>query len=336
MPYAKEYWDAEEQARGELWREFVNVLRPYREIGIEAVRAVVQYYVEANRSRSEGSFLSNLPGIWRDPGDRAQIEEDLADMDLGLQIWQRHQHALAGAVSKHDGVSEEVAHARARDAWFSTHHKYAVSDEWMSVLALVHAELHPSDRLPRSREKRLAELYRLMIRLTSELHWIPQMQLLRELARKTWPPDPTQKQPWAYDEFRFCGEYYSDQQPVLEILGYSRDDEFVDPMSLVPVKQEQSVPFSPTLGMNYVGFVIMRAVTIDFVEELLAFNAFESAKGSFQCEECGQFVSRSFYGRGQRYCTAQCKRRAAKRRQREKRRDEAEARAWAERAVDLT
>jgi hypothetical protein len=62
---------------------------------------------------------------------------------------------------------------------------------------------------------------------------------------------------------------------------------------------------------------------------VLAFNAFESAKGSFQCEECGQFVPRSFYGRGQRYCTAQCKRRAAKRRQRGR----AKSRVWAERAI---
>jgi hypothetical protein len=85
------------------------------------------------------------------------------------------------------------------------------------------------------------------------------------------------------------------------------------------------------LGMNYVGYVIIRAVTIDFVEEVLAFNAFESAKGSLQCEECGQFVPRSFYGPGQRYCTAQCKRRAAKRRQR----DRAKARVWARRAIDV-
>jgi len=119
MPYPKEFWDAEEQARGRVWREFMNVLRPHSEIGGGAVTDVVHFYCEEDRSDSEGSFLSNLPGIWRDQGDRKQIEEDLDDLRLGLDVWNRHGEELARAVAEHDKVSLHVGTDRARECWFS-------------------------------------------------------------------------------------------------------------------------------------------------------------------------------------------------------------------------
>lgn len=63
---------------------------------------------------------------------------------------------------------------------------------------------------------------------------------------------------------------------------------------------------------------VVANVYLDFWDELIYFNTYESYKGSFQCIECGELIPRSFDAHGQKYCTSQCKKRAAKRRYQKK------------------
>ena len=332
MPYPKEWWDAEEQARGKVWREFMRILHPHAEIGIDAVTDVVRFYCEENRNDSEGSFLDNLPHIGRDATDRKQIEEDLDDLRLGIDAWGRHGEDLARTVAEHDKVSLDVGRERARQCWFSRTSGAYDSRCWDDVMAMICRDVNPEARLPRRGQKRLSELHWCAVRLRCNLEFVLGMETLRSVARKTWPADPEQRQPWTYDEFAFVSNYYEEQQPYLASATGQAGD-YVRPTEIVSRRAEGPIGFGCE-GLSYVLTVIVRAVTIDFAEELLAFNAYQAAKGSFSCQECGQFVSRRFYARGQLYCSVQCKRRAAKRRQRRKSKEEQDRLMWAKRAVD--
>lgn len=161
---------------------------------------------------------------------------------------------------------------------------------------------------------------RIFIRqLRKDLHWLREMALLRRLARKTWPAESGLRQRWTEEELRFIDEYYTDQQPILVS---DQDDDLrqgIDPFSLLSVNDEQSLGFGLD-GLAYCMYVIMRAAVIDFIDEILESSRFPQARGSLQCVECGSFVGRRALGYGQLYCADLCKKRAAKRRYRGRRR----------------
>lgn len=91
----------------------------------------------------------------------------------------------------------------------------------------------------------------------------------------------------------------------------------IDPFALEVSNEEQSLGFGLD-GLRYVMYVFLRAIVIDFVEEILEQSRRPTARGSLSCIECGRFVGRRALGYGQFYCSDRCKKRAAKRRYRQR------------------
>ncbi len=326
MPYPKEWWDAEKESRGKLWRGFMVLLHPHSEIGCEAVTDLVAFYCAEARSLSNKSCNN---------ANHAKMQDDLENLKLGLDVWHRYADELALAVARHDKIPLQEALGRARQEWYSGECHYEVQvNDWMLILAKIHKEVRPGRQLHSRGESRRRDLVTLGIELRRNLHYTLQIETFRDIARKTWPADPKQRQHWTYEELDFVSGYYDQQQPYY-LQGPERNQGgSVDPQKIIA--QRLGYPFcSSYRRLSHVLGDVLCAVAIDFVDELLAFNEHHSVKGSFCCQECGQFIPRSFYGRGQLYCSAQCKRRAAKARQRAKASDQRERQAWAERAIDI-
>ena len=347
MPYPKEYWEVEKEARGRLWREFMNILSPYAEIDAEAVRAIVRFFCEMPPTGSESSCLGDLPSLWKDSEKREEVEEDLRWLEIGLQAWRDHADALIGAVAEQDGISIEDAASRARDIWFNAGRSGGVVVSeirdgvvvplvhvgWLGIIESIYQRVAVPklSREPQDRKRQLASFYGVV---ACHLFHLLDIERFRTIAYKTWPADRDQVRPWTDDEFTFASRYYEGLRPCLQVVGDHKANRLIDPRSIAAGKQEEPLE-SDVEGLRYVMFVVLGSVAIDFVEELLAFNRYHTVKGTFQCVECGQFVARTFYGHGQLYCSLQCKGRAAKRRQRERRTQATEAKQWAKRAIDL-
>jgi hypothetical protein len=118
-------------------------------------------------------------------------------------------------------------------------------------------------------------------------------------------------------DYRLIEEYFSTDKYELQIERTS--PKRLNPMSLRFVKIPPSVD-DEEFGDRPKGHrQIMWDVVGDFVDDLLSFIPRKSLKGAAICTECGQMYSRSFYGREQKYCSRQCKKRANQRDYREKR-----------------
>lgn len=145
-------------------------------------------------------------------------------------------------------------------------------------------------------------------------YWIIcDLYLFRSAALKTWG-EPNQMHPWSKAEFGVINSHFKDCVYELDAPESAKG---IDPETI----KFSRLGFQPALGENDASLVfrcIMTEFSWDFVDELLDYNKFKSTKGSAVCNECGQMFPKSFYGRQQIYCSIQCKRRAAKRRQRER------------------
>jgi hypothetical protein len=140
---------------------------------------------------------------------------------------------------------------------------------------------------------------------------------LREIIKKIWG-NPPEMQPWTHEECDLINRYFAEYDYGL--VHPSGADDQVDPRSIVFDRLGVSTPFGGVGGnLNYIHRSLLVEIIPDFVDELLLFNQHHSIKGSAQCRECGQMYPRSFYGHGQKYCSAQCKNRSNKRTQRERR-----------------
>lgn len=89
----------------------------------------------------------------------------------------------------------------------------------------------------------------------------------------------------------------------------------IDPFELEILNDEQPLGFGAG-PLTEIEIVFMRALVIDFADEILELSKRGNARGSLSCVECGRWVGRRALGYGQLYCSDRCKKRVAKRRYR--------------------
>jgi hypothetical protein len=259
-------------------------------------------------------FLQFIPKHLTDQHDRDETEAEIRRAEIGYRLWAEQRGALVAWA----GEDEEapLAENDVDDWWFSGERRQLVIAEYKRVDAFLEAAHLTDDEAAFVR----ADLWedgrpdRLLIyRLRRDLHWLDDLDTLRDLAAKTWPAEPAARRRWTEGELAFVDRYYGDQEP--ELIYDGDPAEGIDPFGLRPVFHEQSLGFGLD-GLAYCMEVVMRAVVIDFVDEILDHTRFPKARGSIRCVECGRFVGRRALGYGQLYCGETCKKRAAKRRYR--------------------
>lgn len=294
-----------------LWRDVVNLVgNAYPTPAI--FRPLLTMVAE--RHGATTYFLQFIPKHLTDQSDRDEIEAEIRRAEIAYRLWAEQRDALvawAGADEK-----EPLAENDVDDWWFSGERRQLVIAESMRIGAF-----HEVVRLTGNEATFVgANLWEdgrpdplLIYRLRRDLHWLDDLDMLRDLAAKTWPAEPGARRRWSEGELTFVDRYYRDQEPELV---YDDDPaEGIDPFGLRPVFHEQSLGFGLD-GLAYCMEVIMRAAVIDFIDEILDHSRFPTARGSIRCVECGQYVGRRALGYGQLYCSETCKKRAAKRRYR--------------------
>lgn len=292
-----------------LWRDVVNSLGE-----AELTPSVFLPLLEdvAARHADSGHFLRWIPRHHNDPRERVELDANIHRAEIAFAAWHEQGLALrqwASANSRGPFSAGEL-----EDWWFTGDPSSDLepdTEEDLDALyallrfddrdALVRDELGPEDR----------DRYFFFRRLRKDLGWLRELDVLRTLARKTWPADPRARARWTGAEFAVISEYYGDQQPMLESDEETSDG--IDPFGLFPVSYEQSLGFGLG-GLAYCMTVLLRTAFIGFMDEILDTARFPQRRGSLQCVECGTFVGRGARGYGQRYCGARCKKRAAKRR----------------------
>lgn len=253
--------------------------------------------------------------------DRAELEADVARGRLGWRIWTERREDLRAYV-------QSAARRRVDDE---------LLEEWW--IFDTGGDLWAADVSTKNGgDKKRADAFRRRLRLTDEdertlryhpdmpdpyldywlltwarwnLRWTTDLEMLRRLGRKTWPADLRERQHWTPEELQFVNWYFEEQQPYL----ISPEEEAIDPFELEVSNGEQGIGFGMD-GLRYVMYVFLRAVVIDFVDEILEQARRPTARGSLSCIDCGRFVGRRALGYGQLYCSDRCKKRAAKRRYR--------------------
>jgi hypothetical protein len=293
---------------GGLWRDVVNFLGggPVTPgLLVPLLDAVVPGWA------SWTYFLRQLSRKLVDAEDRAQIEYEVACARIGHRLWaeQREQLAVWAAGAEGGPITDD----QLASWWFGDRRDLLVLDEqtrltqFLKLITFTAEEVPIIDRLTDPKRRDLV-----IYRLREHLHWLNELETLRELSMKTWPADSRLRRGWTTEELSWVNGYYADQAP--EVSAEIRNG-VIDPMELESISNEDNLGFGMT-DLGYSMYVLMRAAVIDFIDELLEATRFPKVRGSLRCIDCGQFAGRRALGYGQFYCSERCKKRAAKRRYR--------------------
>ncbi len=303
-------------AVGGLWRDVLNFMgdRPMSpDLYLPLADAVLPKW--AKWTYFLGHAAASLTS------DRAELEADVAKARIGWRIWTERREDLRAYAQK--VVRQRVDDELLEEWW--------VCDAGGGKLALADFSTKGGDDKYASDFRRRMELtkedervlryqpdmqpryldYWLLSWTHWNLRWVEDLETVRRLGRKTWPADAQHREHWTPEELQLVNWYFEEQQPYL----ISSEDDSVDPFALEVSNGEQGIGFGMD-GLRYVMYVFLRAVVIDFVDEILERTRRPTARGSLSCIECGTFVGRRALGYGQLYCSNRCKKRAAKRRYR--------------------
>jgi hypothetical protein len=307
-----------EPSIGGLWRDVLNFLgdRPLSpDLYLPLADAVLPKWAKWTY------FLGHGAASLTD--DRAELEADVARARIGWRIWTERREDLRAYVEK--VVRHQVDDEALEEWWIfdaggdldaadiSTHggHDKKRASDFRRQLRLTEEDERILRYHPDMPEPDL-DYWRLTW-LRWNLHWADDLETLRRLGRKTWQADPRERKLWTPAELQFVNSYFEEQQPYL--MGPEKGS--IDPFELEVTNAEQGLGFGLD-GLRYVMYVFLRAVVIDFADEILERTRRPTARGSVSCIECGTFVGRRALGYGQLYCSDQCKKRAAKRRYRQR------------------
>ncbi|MEP6468187.1 MAG: hypothetical protein ABJC24_00290 [Chloroflexota bacterium] len=293
---------------GGLWRDVVNFAGPSPTPGIYLP------LLDAVSPRWSGwtYFMGMMADVLRTSENRLEIEQEVESAVIGHRLWTEHRDAItswAHASTRHPMTNEEI-----EDWWFGGERQVLIVEEhthlrgFLKRVPITPAERRRVDAMIASGDKPL-----LVYRLREHLDWIGQLGGLYEVAQKTWPADPSQRDGWTQDDLEFINAYYQEQSPSLHA---EEKDGTYDPTSLESISFEASMGMGGSVALSYRMYVLMRAAVIDFVDELLETTRLPTTRGSMRCVDCGVFVGRRALGYGQLYCGTTCKKRAAKRRYR--------------------
>jgi hypothetical protein len=305
---------------GGLWRDVLNNLGD-REVTPDLYLAIADAVLP-----KWGSWTHFLGHAARQlTEDRAELEADLARARVGWRIWIEQRENLrtfAAKVAKHPVEDERLERwwiDDARGETASWDGSYSATDDKVTRQFRKFVELSEDDDLALRYHPDMREPYMdgwHIGWLHSNLTWTADLELLRTLARKTWPADQRDRERWTPEELEAVSAWYEDQQPSL--VAPEEKPTSIDPFELEIWNDEQNLGFGLD-GLRYVMLVFLRSTWIDFVDSILERSKRPNARGSLRCIECGTFVGRRALGYGQLYCSDRCKKRTAKRRYRQRR-----------------
>lgn len=297
--------------RGEVWRAVVNFLGNAR-VTPELYMFLIQYM--AGRPTPPWSYLDRLPGLLVRERDRSDLVRDVRMATIAFWLWETQSDAIYQWANRSRHGPFDLSEVD--NWWFSSRSSHVLNrderERWDEFLAAVNLS---SDDLEFLQwvvgNSKLQDM--LVTYLRMDLPWITDLEILRDLARKTWPADLRAREMWQDYEFSLIREHYADQQ--LELEEIEPGDGGVNPFSLRPIPYEGGLGVG-LWGLGFPMTILIRSATIDFMEEILDHSRFPGIRGSLRCEECGLYAARRNVGYGQLYCSETCKKRAAKRRYR--------------------
>jgi hypothetical protein len=246
---------------GGLWRDVVNFL------GHGAVTPdLLVPLLDAVVPRWAGwtYFLGQLSGKLVDSEDRIQIKYEVACARIGHRLWVEQREQLARWAAGGEGgpiTDDQLASwwlGDRRDLLAFGEEKRLI--QFLKLITFTAEEVPIIDRLV---DRKFRDL--VIYRLREHLHWLKELETLRELSMKTWPADPRQRRGWTPEELSWVNSYYADQAP--EVSAETRNG-VIEPMELESISKEDSLGFGMT-DLGYSMYVLMRAAVIDFIDELL-------------------------------------------------------------------
>ncbi len=307
---------------GEFWRAVINFvnIEPFTPLRF---LPLIEMILDRWKGAPELSLLTEELSTAK---ARKNVARAACIAEIGQKVWDERHSYLINWISKYLGTSfteDEVYWWW----WWSHVFYYDNLDKKFKDLLQLKAEfirevLEPGDRkICRAHDIRLSDLYRLLSHIT-------ELESLSDLAKAAWPSggDPTVA--WDRADFQGLSAWAETALCVLRISG---DREKVDPQTLLI-----GTTFEPWLGetwgeLDSCLFLIICHTVSDFVLERSYANIFPNMRGALHCKECGQFVSRSSARHTQKYCSTQCKKRAAKRRYRSRHRHKQKDAKWKKR-----
>lgn len=297
---------------GALWRDVVNFLG---DEPVTPARLLPLLDSVAPRWAGAHHFMQFVARHVADQSERGELESEIACATIGWRLWREERDApwrWMQATSRRPVQLRDLY-----DWWLDGQWSAMAVEQQSEVKSFLKAirwtpeERSRIDVMRRTRGDKEVLVYR----LRENLGWLGELEQLRALARTTWGDVDRRRVRWTSDDLDWVNGYYAEQQPY--VVAEAADDE-VDPFALRTISGEQGLGMGLD-GLAYCMTVLMRAVVIDFVDDLLETTRFPQARGSMRCIECGLFVGRRALGYGQLYCTDRCKKRAAKRRYRDRR-----------------
>jgi hypothetical protein len=143
---------------------------------------------------------------------------------------------------------------------------------------------------------------------------IGQLQIFRDMVKRTWSEGPGECK-LSPLELLYLKYYVGRTRRVLHFEGRGSKDILATTLRDDKWRLVKDVLYEPE-GDGFPCGVrsAIANLFVDYWSELNYYILTEDYKGSFQCEVCLKIIPRSFDASGQKYCSDQCKRRAAKRR----------------------
>jgi|GEM_PF-4033202 len=322
MSYPKSFWTPNEDDAGKYWRLFYNT-----------------YLAESITAETIERIVSDLHPNWG-----KEHSQELAELRLGYSLFLEQGSQTFEGIMKIARASQEATSGprddllmKLEDTIVHKRYRWADASDWHSLFALLDldslfdaaASSLPGDLLERVKrhcchlKKKLGrDLTNIMFdRVFDRTRIIFEFSIFKTIVEHTWAGEDGFGA-WTGEEYYFINEYYSSRlhwlgTPAERILD---DVPTIDPADVDISTSELQPPWdAPGFSIWELFGQHIHTLVCDFIDEIILFNRHDSVRGSAQCKECGQFFARSFYGHGQKYCSNQCKTRAAKRRHREKR-----------------
>lgn len=333
-----DFWKDESDRFGAVWRKCLSFVPSGSELRAAHFERIVRYCLHENG-------LRNIPNFEYQPYFETVISREYVDHKIDLAflgesifdhnwkiLWESTtSDADAGLLppSSSSELREYLVHEDKRP-YISRSVKTATLLRSKRTLELLDKSHKSSPFKFSAKQKRTfkksEEKRNYIENAMAAFSYVLYLEKFRQIATKTWGKTDTLKRLWTDSDYCFLASHYNLVPRNFATPEMTSDDKRRRGSSIDPT--EILWESYPLLDLDDPGSFIIVYLVVDFIQELMMFNRFDSHRATLICEECGAFYKPSIYGHGNKYCSRQCKERARAQRRRAKSEQERHAKRY--------